>query len=350
MFLSLTRHVGLPNLITLLIISISASSVCQNTIEVASGTAKISALSDELMYYGFAEGDEIIFNIQVLDGKDLKEFEISEYEGSSKFMEYKTKRVDQKSIKVNKTGIYVFRYSNSALSKRVCRFSIHRIAASYSTANFNTSVEWRQVYDTTYTPYEEKYLVKSDTSFQKIVDQKAKVSSQTAINGTPNRTIVDFELPPNTVKWSYYIGVGNEGQKAYDEAMTKFTASASKVALTIPGYGPLAALAISGVNYFSKTQGEDNVQFSFITNWDNALAFNAGNPYYQYKQGNVVNDATQMQKPLAGKIYLGLVNDNLMDAIEVYVTATAVVVTNEWGTRRMSKMNVTGERRAFLME
>lgn len=322
----------------------------QNTVEVASGTAKISAMSDELMYYGFAEGDEIIFNIQVLDGKDLKEFEISEYQGSSKFMEYKTKRVDQKSIKVNKTGIYVFRYSNSALSKRVCRFSIHRIAGSDSTANFNTSVEWRQVYDTTYTPYEEKYLIKSDTSFQKIVDQKAKISSQTALNGNSNRTIVDFELPPNTVKWSYYIGVGNEGQKAYDDAMDKFTQSASKVALSIPGYGPLAALAINGVNYFSKTQGEDNVKFWFISDWESVLAFKAGNEFYQYKQGNVVNDASQMQKPLAGKIYLGLINDNVMDAIEVYVTATAVVVTNEWGTRIMSKMNVTGERRAFLME
>ncbi len=256
---------------------------------------------------------------------------------SSKFMDYKTAKIENKKINITRTGIYKFRFSNSNIKGRICKIKIQRIPSSDVTKNFNSSVYWRKAYDTTYTTVKENYLIKSDTTVQSIVDQTAKVSSQNAINGNSNKTIVDFTLPKGTNSWSYYIGVGKEGKQEYNQTSDKFYNTASKAALRIPGYGVMAALALQGINYFNKVQGEDNVKYYFISDWDNVLLFQGGNQFYQYKLGDVVNDASQMKIPKQGKVYLGLVNDNFAEPIDVIVKVTAIVVTEQWGIRDIVK-------------
>jgi hypothetical protein len=320
----------------------------QTIIDVADNTLKVGGLGEEVFYYGFAEGDQLIFNFQELNGKELKELEIIELPASSKFMDYKTTKIENKTINITKTSIYKFRFSNSAITGRVCKFKIQRIPASEASKNFNTSVYTRTVYDTVYMPTQEKFLIKSDTAAISVVDQVAKVSSQTAMNGNPNKTIVDFTLPDGTISWSYYIGVGAKSKEAFQEASDKLLTSATKIASTISGYGTMAALALSGMNYFSKIQGEDNVKYSFITDWNNVLLFKANQSFLQYKQGDVINDASKMTMPLAGKVYLGLYNDNISTAIEVIVKVTAVIVNQEWGAKTVQKMNVTSRQEQYL--
>ena len=313
-------------------------------IDVAENTVKIGRFGEEIFYYGFAEGDKMIFSFSEANGKELKEIEIVELPSSSRFMDYKTTRIQNKTITINRTGIYKFRFANSAISGRVCRFKIQRIPASDVTMNFNTSVSWKTIYDTTYATESDIYLERSDTSVVNLVDQVPKVSSKNAVNGNSNKTIVDFSLPKGTIGWSYYIGVGNEGKQAYDKASNAFLSAGAQAVSRIPGYGVLAALALNGINYFLATQGRDNVKYWFITDWDNVLLFKNNRPFRQYKQGDVINDAHQMQAPQSGKVYLGLYNDNIRDAIEVTVKVTAIVVTEVWNTKPVQKMNVTSRQ------
>ena len=313
-------------------------------IDVAENTLKIARFGEEIFYFGFAEGDQMIFSFEEVNGKDLKEIEIVELPSSSKFMDYKTNRIQNKTITINRTGIYKFRFSNSAISGRVCRFKIRRIPASDITKNFNTSVSWKTIYDTTYTTESDIYLERSDTAVVNLVDQVPKVSSKNALNGNDNKTIVDFSLPKGTISWSFYIGVGNEGKQAYDKASNAFLSTGAQTVSKIPGYGVLAALALHGINYFLATQGRDNVKYWFITDWDNVLLFRNNRPFRQYKQGDVINDAYQMHAPQDGKVFLGLYNDNIRDAIEVTVKVTAIVVTEVWKTKPIQKMNVTSRR------
>ena len=313
-------------------------------IDVAENTVKISRFGEEIFYYGFTEGDQIIFSFEEVNGKELKEIEIVEMPSSSKFTDYKTKRIDKKRLTINRTGIYKFRFANSAITGRVCRFKIQRIPASATTKNFNTSVSWKTIYDTTYTTESEIYLEKSDTSVVNLVDQVPKVFAKKALNGNDNKTIVDFSLPKGTISWSYYIGVGNEGKRAYDNASNAFVSTGAQNVSNMPGYGALAALALYGKNYFLKTQGLDNVKYWFITDLDNVHLFKTNRTFKQYKKGDVINDADQMQTPRSGKIYLGLYNDNLRDAIDVTVKVTAIVVTERWKTKPVQQMNVTSRQ------
>lgn len=333
----------------ILISFISADLWGQKPIDVAETTMKINGLGgEEILYYGFSEGDQLIFNYEEVNGKELKEIEIIEFPSSSKFMDYKSKKIENKTLTVTRTGIYKFRFANTAVGGRICKVKIQRIPADESTKNFNTSVYWRTIQDTTYVPKQEVYLSKSDTIAQEIYSSTAQISSQNAINGNKNYQVVDFVLPDNTISWSFYIGTGNEGKEEYDKARTNFTQNVAASVSQIPGYGPLAALALTGFSYFNKVQGEDNVKYWFITDAENVALLQSGQSFMQYKTGDVINEASQMKNPLNGKIYLGLLNDNTIDPISVIIKATAIVVNHELKTRTVQEMIVTKREEPYL--
>jgi hypothetical protein len=336
------------NFIALLFFACTLSG--QSAVLVSDATLKVNASGgEEIFYYGFAEGDKMIFHFEEVNGKELKEIEISEYGGSSKFMDYKTNEIEKHVINVTRTAIYKFRLTNSAPNARVCHVKIQRIPANKATKNFNTSVFWRTVQDTLYTLKNEQYLAKSDTFAQEIYAACPQLSSKLAINGNKNRQVVDFTLPKNTISWSFYIGTGSEAQVEYERAQHDFAKNAAIALVKMPGYGPMAALAISGVSYFNHVQGEDNVKYWLLSNSESVAAFEAGQSTFQdYKKGDVITEASQMKTPLEGKVHLGILNDNTIDPIRVTIKATAIVVEQDWQTRTVQEMQLVSKQEPYL--
>jgi hypothetical protein len=73
--------------LTLFILSLGFFSTrlyAQAMVDVFETTLKIGGLGEEVFYYGFAEGDQLIFNFQEVNGKELKEIEITELPSSSR--------------------------------------------------------------------------------------------------------------------------------------------------------------------------------------------------------------------------------------------------------------------------
>lgn len=340
-----------PHLISIgLILLLKPGLTAQSPIDIMQSTIKIAALTEEEFYYGFAEGDQLIFNFEELNRKELKELAITELPNSSKFMDYKTKKIENKTLIVSRTAIYKFRFSNSALGGRICRIKVQRIPIGESSKNFNTTVYWRTLYDTVSVPRQETFLERSDTVATTLIDQIAKISSMSALSGKTNKNLVDFSLPSNTISWSYYVGVGKEGKEAYEKAKDGFLNSASASVIEIPGYGIMGALALSGLSFFSKVHGNDNVRYYFITDWDNVQLFKSDKLFFQYKQGDVVNDASQMKYPLTGKVYLGLLNDNIIDPIDVIVKVVAIQVNQKWGTRTVIEKQINSRQEGYLIK
>ena len=75
-------------------------SFSQIPIDIAENTVKVSSISDEVFYYGFAEGDQLVFNFEEVNGKELKEIEIMFMPSQSIFMDYKTKKIVNKTIQI----------------------------------------------------------------------------------------------------------------------------------------------------------------------------------------------------------------------------------------------------------
>jgi len=335
-------------ILILLTVTLSYSTNSQTPIEVYQSTLKISSVSEEVMYYGFNEGDQVILNFEEINGKELKEIEVQEYPGISKFMDFKTTTVTNKTFQIARTGIYTFRFSNGALSGRICSIKIERIPKDESSINFNTNVYWKTVNDTTYRTIQEEYIASIDTTYSDFYSSTPQISSQNALNGNPSSQIVTIDLPNNTVAWSFYIGTGYEGKAEYERARSDFFRSAGKAAIMVPGYGPMIVLALTGVSYMNQVQGADNVKYWFLSSYEDALRFNAGETFYQYKKGDVINEASRMKSPLEGRIYLALSNDNTVDPIQVTVKASAVIVTKTYATRPKELMTVASHEEPYL--
>ena len=318
----------------------------QVPIDVAESTLKVPGLNEEVFYYGFAKGDQLIFSFEEVNGKELKEVEIIELPSSSKFMDYKTQKIQNKTFNINETGIFKFRFSNSALAGRICKIIIQRIPSDEASKNFNTNVYWRTVNDTTYTTEQENYIIKSDTIISNITDQVAKVHSSGNVNG--NKTTFNFTIPENTIVWSYYIGVDQAGQQAFQNATSELETKAAPIISKIPGYGPLAALALGGLSYLIQLQAGEDIDYYIVDN-NNVNLFSNGEAFEYIKKGKVINDYSRMTEPLAGMFHFCLYNDNAITGVDVTVKITAIVVNQEWGTHPVQKINVTTKQEPYLI-
>lgn len=312
--------------ILLFIVLTPLYSFAQDTIDVVEKTIKIGGLSREVEYDGFAEGDKVIFNLIVENKKDLKDITISEYPNSVKFAEHESKLIQNKVLNIARNGIYVFEYYNSNISGRTIHVKIQRVPKSESTKYFNTNIKWVNAIDTSYTTKENTILISSDTSFVNVIDSKVWVHSQT--NRNPNKTIVDFTIPMNTIKWTYWIGVGNEGQEAFQQDQTNFSKTGASIIGTI---NPLAGFAFE---LFTMTQatGGENVKYYFMRTLEDAQNFMGVLEFMQFKSGDIITDSGLINfgAKTNEKFYIGLENDNVMQGIDVTVKILAVVVTNKY--------------------
>ncbi|MES2622229.1 MAG: hypothetical protein V4615_15370 [Bacteroidota bacterium] len=332
----------------------------QELVEVTEQTIKIGAFKEEELYFGFATGDKIVFNFQEADNKDLKEIEIIEYPSNSKFSDYKSHRVENKSITVTKQSVYIFRFKNSALTGRICKIRIQRLPASDETKNLNSAVSWETKQETTYTTYtkqvivgydtsyiqkSKKELVSVDTTFTPLFDKNLRVHSEMAI-GKTQYTYGSIDLPQNSyyptqfnpykvtelISWSYWIGVGQKAKEDYEQANKNISTGITAIG-ALTGYGALASLAASGISIFSNTNLGDNVRYKFYG------SMNGQSVTIDY--GNVITASGRNDRVTQGAFNLELYNDNFKDGIDVEVKVVAMQVTRVWEDISYSEMSVT---------
>jgi hypothetical protein len=327
-----------------IVISVSA----QEAVDVTDQTIKVGGMKEEELMFGFAAGDKIVFSFEETGKKELKELEILEYPTSSKFSDYKTSKTE-KTILVNKDGVYVFRFKNSALSGRICRIHIQRISASETTRNFNTAVTWIEQqdttwniytkdviigYDTTYIYGKRKNLVSLDTIVVPLFDKQIRVNSETAL-GKSQYAYATVNLPQNTYKpnlfnpyestevlaWSYWLGTGQQAKEDYDRANQKLS-SGIRTLGNLTGYGVLANLAATGLSLISNSALGDNVQYQFSCTMNNQLV--------TLDYGNVVSASGRNEKVKQGSFTVELFNDNFREGIDVNLKMVALQLHKVW--------------------
>lgn len=320
----------------------------QTPIDVAESTVKVAGLGEEVFYYGFAEGDQLVFNFQEVNGKELKEVEITEWPASSKFMDFKTKKITDKIIQVTRTGIYKFRLTNGAIGGRVCKFKIQRIPATEETAKFNTNVYWRTVYDTTYTTVQERYLVKKEykpVAIVPITEYYINSGSNATFSGGKSRITFPVTLPPNTQEW-YYEFSASRDKNAVEQAKSSFNLLGQLTTL-IDQTGALGF----GMDMLTKPPGGD-VCDVYLLDYDNSRLFEAKETFQYFTAGtreNIKSGLVKMAGSAGQSWFMGLKNPDSMYGIHVAIEVVAVTLEEEWGVRNVRKMNVTSMQVPYLM-
>jgi hypothetical protein len=309
----------------------------QKPIDVAESSLRVGIKAEEEVYFGFAEGDQLIFSFEEASGKEMKEVEIIEMPGTSKFMEYKTSKIDNKTINVTRTGIYKFRFANSAIIPRVCKYKIQRIPAGAATLNFNTTVYFDEYNDTTYTNEVETFVDRSDTVINNFQDRTIKVNPLTAPGSS--KVTFNFLLPENTVAWSYYVSADIRGQQVYQEASKNISSNLPSVIEKFPKYGPLAAVALDKQSYLSKIDTGQHINYWIVEN-ENADLFKNGDQFRFIKKGRGINEYSRME-PGDRAYYFCLHNDYKDAPVTVTVKITAILINEKFSSESVRKMHVT---------
>jgi hypothetical protein len=168
--------------VLLFAVSIPCLMTAQDKVLVSEGSIKVGAFSEEILYFGFAADDKIVFSFSEENRKEVKEVEVAEYPSTSRYTDYKVSSAKEKIILVNKEGVYGFRFTNGAITKRIVKYTIERIPASAESQKFNTTVKWITRSDTTWKTYTKNVVVGHDTVF--IPQTKREVISTEKNRGT----------------------------------------------------------------------------------------------------------------------------------------------------------------------
>jgi hypothetical protein len=317
-----------------LFLVISATLAAQSPIPVYQGTVKIAAVSEDTIYFALAKGDQLLFDFEEANGREVMEFEVLQYPHYSKFREDNKSKMQGRKIVIGETAVYWFRLANRSIYERVCKLNIRRIPASASTKNFKTTVAWKTISDTTYKQVTEKYVTRRDTT---VINRELAVTVHAAQSQYGPSQSPDFDLPGNTIAWSFYIGVNQPGQLAYQQAAQRF-AQSNNTQSKIPGYNPLAALALTGKSDFARLENGQAITYSLVDPTNAALA-QQNQPFKSFRSKKVSNDFTAMKEPREGKLFFYLYND-AAGSVDVMVKIAAVVVYERTSERPAQKMEI----------
>lgn len=320
-------------------IPVCAAMVPLAEIEVCDLTFSLKGNESRDFFYGFAEGDQIVFSFEEQSGLPVSSVAVRIYPDNLRFEASQVARIQDKIIRVERASVVQFHFSNDRKDKS-CRVTIRRIPATSKTQNFPTTVRWEERYDTIYLKDKPakmelqtvtrpvRTLYKTDTLVINLLDKKERVASRG--NLTQEATsVIKVQLPANTsepdrttqlVSWAYWIGVGQEAEGQFTEAnrLAKLAKSATGAAKTLGvlagPYGALASLAIDGVSFFLPTGSGDNILYE-IRIHDKVI-----------DQGNGPSAYARHQNNTQGELRFLLSNDNLIESVDVNLRIMAVVV------------------------
>ena len=324
----------------------------QERILVTEATLPLAYGQTAEVYHSFAAGDEIIFNMTMVQGKHIRQIEIIELPYHTVFAEFKAQTIRDRRIKVKKKGVYLFRFYSSSLTNRVCRYRIDRIPASPNTRNFNTSWKWITVRDTIYTPYQQDSLVGyqtikyqetirvlKDKKLQELMLFEKTETVHSYFNENISRTYIQVDLPifystpmkeEQILAWSYWIGVGQESREAYKKNLSSITRAIGKAA-DMYYQTPLAGIALGEISNLITPQTGEDVNYYFIQDYQNAQQFYNKQEFKIFDEGKGRAAFGRNDRLKEGTFYIGLLNDNEWRGIEVDVKVMAVkeVITYE---------------------
>ncbi len=299
----------------------------QSGLPVADQTFKLDGSSEH--FYAFAEGDQIQLHVQELTGKKVKSIEFSQYlEGHLLFRAYELDSVLEKTILIPKTGIYLLRFHETGLTKKICRFMLHRSPGSIETTRFDTQLNWNVRETPGFRIGKKSVQAGKKTEIVSLGGQTTVSASKFYLKKPVNA--YQFTLPPNTRQWAYRIAVGQAVQEARQHDAQKLKQAFQGGASKLMGVEPetaLAAFALGMAIDLSTSKGGEDVDYA-VVDWDNWQHFSKGENYNALMQQTGVSvDAQRRYAPLEGTFFFALRSDNWVDDITVNIDIEVVVET-----------------------
>ncbi|MBI1183487.1 hypothetical protein GC194_04415 [bacterium] len=327
------------------------SVLALDPIVVASLHIKVSGLTSEKLYYGFAKGDQVNVSLSVEDRKDLKEIEIYQYPDYSLFIDYETTNSTFTFTPVE-TGIYLIRLYNANVAKRVCQLSITRTPAHDSLSSFNPQVYWRTEHDSSFYTVQEKYLVEKKYITKSVQAPQyfyINSGSNSLFKGGSSRITIPVELPAGTVEWYYTFSADRDEQQ-----IKKTTGGLNLVGELTSALDQTGSLGFA-LSMLTTPPG-GNVCDIYLLDFNNSRMFeqkvdnNGGTFYYKTigSRQNIKSGVVKITDLNSGIFYIGIKNPDRLYGINVTIEVAAVILEETWAVRDVKKVIVTSHEVPYL--
>jgi hypothetical protein len=260
-------------------------------------------------FYAFEKGDEISFDIKVLNKKGTLNIYFYSYpDNSLVFSKQSEQEVTNEKIIIPKRGVYRFAFATNHVFDRSAYFAVYRKPASDDAISFKTSVK-----------------IQYDTSYQEVLNSQVRVYSRRNMYNS-NTTIVKVPLPENTTYWVYWIGVGQESM----DKMKEFSAKLSKGAAGLAA-NPIYALGLGLISALPMFNSTATINYRFMDNI-NANNFNTNIPYscYTFKEGNNITTDYTVTQLAPKEVNLCLWNTNAYLGHDVKIQVGAFTVRQKY--------------------
>ena len=289
------------------------------------------------MYYGFAQGDEIIIDFVTENKKGTQAVEISEWE--SKSVVYSNRQfqtLDGIRIKVPKTAVYKFEFGTNFVFDRQAKVTIKRIPAADSTKNFNCNITWKVINDTTFTMVEEKRKVASKyqaVNLQTPIDQFINGGVNATLMGGKSRITTQIILPPNTVEWYYTFAATR------DKTTVENTKHGMKLFIELAGLLDRTGLTSLSINALTQPPAADYCDVYLLKPEDQAAFINKGTYNYipEGTRENLKSGIVKINHGYGNILYLGLKNPANSTGVSVMYEIVAIVETPTFETAQIKK-------------
>lgn len=290
---------------------------------VADQTFRLEGISEYV--YAFAEGDQVHLFVQELSGKKIRNVEFTQHPDYPLFRAYDLDSVLNKTITIPQTGVYLLRFQEVGLNRKICRFTLHRTSASPESARMNTRVGWDIREFPEFRVGKRSVQTGKKTEVHSLGGQVTVAASKFYTKKPVNA--YQFTLPPNTVQWAYRISVGQAVTEARRQDADKLRSVLQTGAVKIMGVQPetaLAAFALGMAIDLTVSKGGEDVEYALV-DWNNWQQFAKYENYTAFiNQGGVSVDVQRRYTPLQGTYYFALKSDNWLDDIDVVLDIEAV--------------------------
>ncbi|WP_141119705.1 hypothetical protein [Lutibacter agarilyticus] len=333
-----------PLFLLFLICELAISQITPITI--MSGSLKLPGMQYKQYTFAFAQGDRIVFNYKELKNKAINKIEVFEMPSKLKFSRFKPTSISNEIITVPQTGIYVFKFTNTSLSKRVAELSIQRMPKDVSTIYFNTTPQKRIVSDTTFTTRIEKRLVKTIYETKPIIDKQQfyiNSGSNAMFKGGKSRIVIPISLPVNTVEWYYTFSASRS------EAEINKISSNMQLASELSQLIDQSGLLSFGIDQLTQPPGADYCDVYLIdhANYSKFINKEGFSHYPIGTRENILSGTVKVKANLPNS-YLGIKNPDSMNGIHFAIEVVAIVKENIYETVEVKVPHITTQEMLFI--
>jgi hypothetical protein len=307
---------------TVLVCVLFFCNALTQTVIVADTVFKLPILGEQLFYYGFAEGDQVVISFQEENGKELKEIEVVQWPATSKFKQGKISNLQNKTLSIAATGVYQFRFANTVMLQKSCRLKVERKPIDVSKA-FNSTVYWRTIYDTIYRNLKPPPAPESYKTVALIPPAVYYLEPNTPDNKP--RLTVPIQLPDFTSEWYYTYATTTDKKKAETLKSTLQLSANLKQRIIQSGGTSFTADSLP------IPEGSDSCRI-YLLDQSNRQLFDDHVNFRHFREGtreNTKSGVVKIKIATFPNAYLGIRNTNPDSGIYVALEVVAIIPPEE---------------------